>query len=86
MSEEAISSEMIKVCINNLNSEHMTNKEQALKYFNRKRLKRLSTWQEWKNSESKQEMYGDPIHLLGLPKNAIILNPHWQYLMKPSGA
>ena len=45
MSEEAISSERIKICINTLNSEHMTKKEQALGYFNRKRLKQLSIWQ-----------------------------------------
>ena len=43
MSEEAISSEMIKVCINTLNSEHMTKEEQTLGYFTRNRLKRLST-------------------------------------------
>ena len=49
MSEEAIHSEMIKVCINTLNSEHMTKGEQVLGYFTRKRLKRLSTWQEWKD-------------------------------------
>ena len=43
MSEESIPSEMIKVCINTLNSEHMTKEEQVLGYFTRKKLKRLST-------------------------------------------
>ena len=48
MSTTAISSEMIQLCINTLNSDHMTKEEQALGYFTRKKLKRLSTWQEWK--------------------------------------
>ena len=29
-------------------------------------------------------MFGDPINPVGLPKNAIILRPHWQYLVKCS--
>ena len=80
MSEEAISSEMIKICINTLNSEHMTKEEQALGYFTRKRLKRLSTWQEWKDGETKQieqfmmqKMFGNPIDPIGLPDSAVIL-------------
>ena len=44
MSESAISSEMIQLCINTLNSDHMTKEEQALGYFSRKKLKRLTTW------------------------------------------
>ena len=43
MSKESISSEMIKVCINTLNSKHLTKEEQDLGYFTRKRLKKLST-------------------------------------------
>ena len=43
MSPEAISSEMIQLCINTLNSDHMTKEEQALQYFTRKKLKKLST-------------------------------------------
>ena len=46
MSPEAISSEMIQLCINTLNSDHMTKEEQALGYFTKKKLKKLSTWQE----------------------------------------
>ena len=43
MSESAIFSEMIQLCINTLNSDHMTKEEEALGNFTRKKLKRLST-------------------------------------------
>ena len=43
MSEATISSEMIQLCINILNSDHMIKEEQALGYFTRKKLKKLST-------------------------------------------
>ena len=39
MSEDAIPSEMIKVCINTLNSDFMTPEEQSLGYFTRKKLR-----------------------------------------------
>ena len=52
MSKSAISSEMIQLCINTLNSVNMT-KEETLGYFTRKKLKRLSTWLEWKEGETK---------------------------------
>ena len=54
LSEESISSEMIKLCINTLNSDHITPEEQALGYYTRKKLKRLSNWNEWKAGEIKQ--------------------------------
>ena len=54
MYKSAISSEMIQLCINTLNSDHMTKEEQALGYFTRKKLKKLTTWQEWKDGETKQ--------------------------------
>ena len=44
ISELAISSEMIQLCINTLNSDHMTKEEQALGYFTRKKLKKLTTF------------------------------------------
>lgn len=44
MSEEAIPSEMIKICFNTFNLDHMTQKQQALRYFIRKRLKTLYTF------------------------------------------
>ena len=89
MSTTAISSEMIQLCINTLNSDHMTKEEQALGYFTRKKPKRLSTWKEWKDRELKQigqflqqKMFGDPIDPSLLPGSAVILQPHWQYLVK----
>ena len=44
---------MIKVCINTLTSQHVTPEKQALGYFTQKKLKTLSTWQEWKDGEIK---------------------------------
>ena len=46
LSEEFISSEMIKLCINTLRSNHITPEEQALGFYTRKKLKCLSNWNE----------------------------------------
>ena len=46
MSLEAISTEMIKLCINTLTLDVVTPEEQALGYFTQKKLKKLSTWNE----------------------------------------
>ena len=51
MSPEAIPTEMIQLCINTLASDAVTPEEEALEYFTRKKLKRLSTWDEWKVGE-----------------------------------
>ena len=92
MTEEGISTEMIKLCINTLNSDAMTPEEEALGYFMQKKLKNLSTWKDWKGGEKKQidqfmmkGMFGNPISPLGLPKNNSILCPHCQYAVKRSG-
>ena len=89
MSKEGISAKMIKLCINTLNSDTMTPEEEALGYFTQKKLKNLSTWKEWEAGEKKQinqfmmqGMFGDLIYPVDLPNNAIILPPHWQYLVK----
>ena len=83
---------MIQLCIITLNSDHMTKEEQALGYFTRKKLKRLSTWQEWKAGESKQigqfmqqKMFGEPIDPNLIKGAKVILRPHWQYSVKRSG-
>ena len=77
MSEDAIPSELIKICINILNSDPMTSEKQSLQYFTWKKLKRLLTWQEWKDGESKQleqlyvqKMLGDQIDADTLPEAA----------------
>ena len=92
MFQSAISSEMIQLYISTLNSDHMTKEEQALGYFIRKKLKKLSTWQEWKDGESKQieqfmtqKMFGAPIDPNTLPGSPVVLCPHWQYALKRSG-
>ena len=70
----------------------VTPEEQALGYFTRKKLKKLSTWEEWKDGEERQinqfvqqGMVGKARFPDGLPKNAVILWPHWQYVVKQSG-
>jgi hypothetical protein len=49
MSEEAI-----KIAINTLNSASITAEEQALGHFTRRKLKKLTTWNEWEAGEHKQ--------------------------------
>ena len=92
MSPEVISTEMIQLCINTLTLDAVTLEEQALSYFTQKKLKKLLTWEEWKNREERQinqfvqqSMFGKVRFSDGLPKNALILRPHWQYVVKKSG-
>ena len=80
MSEKAITTEMIQLCINTLGSDAITPEEQALGYYTCKKLKKLSTWNEWLAGEAKQidqfhfqGMFGDPVERANLPKEAIIL-------------
>ena len=53
LSKDTIPSEMIKVCINTLTSQHVTPKEKSLGHFIWKKLKTLSTWKELKDGEMK---------------------------------
>ena len=92
MSEDAIPTEIIKLVINSLGSDAITPEEQALGYYTRKKLKKLSTWDQWLAGEKKQidqfttqGMFGEPMNRCDLPDNAIVLRPHWQYLVKRSG-
>ena len=80
------------MAINTISSDHMTPEEEALGFFTRKRLKKLSTWEEWEKGEHKQldqfeeqGMFDDPIDPVLLPKDAVILCAHWQYAVKRSG-
>ena len=91
MSSETISIEMIQLCINTLTLDVVTPEEQALDYFTWLKSKKLSTWEEWKAGEKRQidqfeqqGMFGKARHLDGLPKNTVILQPHWQYSLKRS--
>jgi hypothetical protein len=70
-------------------SSAITPEEQALGFFTRRKLKRLSTWPDWQRGEFKQldrmrdlGMFGKPIPP---PPNAVILRLHWQYQIKRSG-
>lgn len=89
MSETAIPTEVIKLVINSLGSDAITPEEKALGYYTRKKL---STWDQWLAGEKKQidqfttqGMFGEPTNRCYLPDNAIILRPHWQYLVKRNG-
>ena len=83
--------EFILTVINAINSKATTPEEQAIGHFTRRKLKKLSTWNEWEAGERKQldqftdlQMFGEPI----IPPNdprAIILRPHWQYHIKRDG-
>jgi hypothetical protein len=66
-----------------------TPEEQALGAFTRRKLRRLSNWNDWLLAEAKQldsmakqEMYGPPVHP---PPGAIILRQHWNYSIKSDG-
>ena len=64
MSELAILSEMIQLCINTLNSDHMTKEEQTLEYFTRKKLKKLLTWtrvERWRDKTNKSVLYSKDV-------------------------
>ena len=83
---------MIQIAISTLQSDSVTPEEHALGHFTRRKLKKLSTWNDWKRGEHKQldqfydqKMFGDSIDPITLPKTAIILRPHWNYVVKRSG-
>ena len=84
--------EMIKIVDNASQSNSITPKEAATGHYTRSKLKKLTTWNELKKGEHKQmnqfhdqKMFGDAIDPVTLPKNAIILQPHWNYVVKISG-
>ena len=54
LSDEALPDELIRVCINTLSSGLMTPEEEAMGYFTRRKLRKLSTWNEWILAEHKQ--------------------------------
>ena len=87
--DPSLTSEEIFLHVNALTSRALTPEEQALGHFTRRKLKRLSTWPEWKAGEFQQldqfhdlGMYGTPVPR---PADGIILRPHWQYKVKDDG-
>ena len=90
-SEDALPDEYISLCVHALQSQAMTDEEEALGSFSRRKLKKLETWPEWQAGEFKQldrfealRMYGEPVPRPKDP-SAIILRPHWQYKVKSNG-
>ncbi|KAI2501346.1 retrotransposon [Fragilaria crotonensis] len=87
---EPMSHDQILIMMRSLNTTVFgTTEEQALGGFTRRKLKRLSNWNDWLQAESKQldsmakqEMYGSPVHP---PPGAIILRQHWNYSIKSDG-
>ena len=89
---EDVPVEMIQIAIHTLQSDSITPEEAAIGHFTRRKLKKLSTWNDWKKGEHKQldqfydqKMFGDSIDPLTLPRNSVILRPHWNYVVKRSG-
>ena len=75
--------EMIQITINTLQSDSITPKEAAIGYFTRWKLKKLSTWNEWKKGKHKQlnqfyyqQMFGDAFDPVTLPRNVNIFYYH----------
>jgi hypothetical protein len=88
-STDEITTDELDLLIHSIQSESVTAAERALGRFTRRRLRNLDNWPFWKVAETKQL---DQFHELGMfgspiipPKDAIILNPHWQYKVKNSG-
>ena len=82
----------IQIAINTLQSDSITPKEAAIGHCTRQKLKKLSTWNNWKKGEHKQlnrfynqKMFGDAIDPFTLPINSVILRPNWNYVLKRSG-
>ena len=75
-----------------ISSENTTDEEASLGHFTRRKLKGLTTWDKWLAGEAKQlnqfhkqNMFGDPVDISTLDKDAIILRPHWNYTIKKDG-
>ena len=92
MSEEAIPTNMLSIVITTLHSNEMTPAEAAMGHFTRRKLQKLENWGEWLQGEKEQldgfyqqGMFGHPTDPLGIPKNAVILRPHWNYMVKQDG-
>jgi GAG-pre-integrase domain len=86
----AVSDDCPALIIRSLNTtSHGTAEEKGIGSFTRRKLIRLSNWDQWKlgefkqlDSMAKQEMYGAPCIP---PPDAIILRQHWNYSIKADG-
>ncbi|KAG7344102.1 reverse transcriptase RNA-dependent DNA polymerase [Nitzschia inconspicua] len=87
--EQALLEFHLVAAIQAVTSTAITPAEQALGFFTRRKLQRLSTWPDWQRGVFKQldlmhdlGMFGAPV---AAPPGAIILRLHWQYQIKRSG-
>jgi len=85
-SEASISTKEMEMVVQAIQSQAITPAEQAIGRFTRRKLRSLSTWDQWRAGEHKQldhfhdlKMYGEPVRK---PPGAIVLCPHWQYSIK----
>lgn len=90
-SEDIVANEEVATDVNAIQSRAMTEEEESLGAFTRRKLKTLVTWPKWQASEFVQldrfealHMYGEPIPRPVDP-NAVILRPLWQYKVKSDG-
>ncbi|KAG7374842.1 reverse transcriptase RNA-dependent DNA polymerase [Nitzschia inconspicua] len=81
--------EDIAAAIHAVTSTAVTPAEQALGFFTRRELQRLSTWPDWLRGEFKQLDRMHDLGMFGAPvapsPGAIILRLHWQFQIKRSG-
>ena len=84
-------SELLEFTTDTIRSSATTSEEQALGFFTRRKLKQLTTWNEWQQGETKQldqfyalQMFGEPI-APPVDKKVIILCPHWQHHIEQCG-
>jgi len=90
-SESSLSTEEMEmvVLVQAIQSPAITPAEEVIGRFTRRKLRSLSTWEQWRAGEHKQldhfhdlKMYGEPVRK---PPGAIVLRPHWQYSIKRDG-
>ena len=92
MSEEAIPTNMLAIVINTLHSNKMTPAEAAMGHSTHRKLQKLENWKEWLQGETdqlndfhQQGMFGIPTDPATIPKDSVILRPHWNYMVKQDG-
>jgi len=88
-SESSISTKEMEMVTQAIQSQAITPAEQAVGRFTRRKLRSLSTWEQWRAGEHKQldhfhdlKMHGEPVKR---PPGANVLRPHWQHSIKRDG-
>jgi len=88
-SESSLSTEEMEMVIQAIQSQAITPADQAIGSLTRRKLRSLSTWEQWRAGEHKQldhfhdlKMHGEPVRK---PPGAIVLRPHWQHSIKQDG-